>query len=116
MPRRPPEVTASIGPCGGCCPHAAAQLVTGGGEVRTPRTWRGPQRSLSPATSVQMIDLSSEERAYPGPHCVSDAALSPEARRLSSPDWGFLHRVLQPRHHRHFVLIILCLGRLYCAL
>lgn len=40
MPRRPPEViTASAGPCGGCCPHAAAPLITGGG--RTPKSWRG---------------------------------------------------------------------------
>ena len=29
MPRRPPEVTASVGPCGGCCPRAVAPLITG---------------------------------------------------------------------------------------
>lgn len=34
MPRRPPEVTASVGPCGGCCPRAAASLITGGGRAR----------------------------------------------------------------------------------
>ena len=56
MSGRPPEVAASTGPCGSCCPHAAAQLITGGGEVGAPRTWRGPHRPLIPATSLQMRD------------------------------------------------------------
>ena len=56
MSGRPPEVAASTGPCGSCCPHAAAQLITGRGEVGTPRTWRGPHRPLIPATSLQMRD------------------------------------------------------------
>lgn len=60
MPRRPPEViTASTGPCGGCCPHAAAPLITGGG--RTPKKLEGNRQ----VTQFSQLVGAEETQAYP---------------------------------------------------
>lgn len=104
LPRRPAKVTASTGPCGGCCPRAAAQLITGGDQAQHAQEPAGdlPAHSVRPPLCGRE---TSEGPSWGHPvrrkqHSLEPSVSAPRTR-------AFCTRVSQPGRRQRRVLIIL---------